>query len=208
MGLVCFLNSSADNFHRAVQEVVLLGPRLRKHAYCCWEPSFRECAELTAAFPVHVDLILEKLQHLDLGLLRFRIEAEAFCISLEGILVRSHEGDCVRVLAVVEEGAVDVFRALDEVFLDSFRRVFLAVCSDEEGLEASYHIEHLFVAHVAHVACVEPAVHDCVGCRLRVLPVACHHVFSLDADLSLRAEWLLYAVCVEDLDLHRLDNLS
>ena len=188
--------------------MVLLCPRLREHADSCREPSFRECAEHAAALAVHVDLVLEKLEHLDLGLLSSRIESELLRVCLEGLLVRGDEGDCVWVLAVVEERAVDVLRALDKVLLDSLRRILLAVSRDEQRLETSYDVKHLGVTHVSHVSGMEPSVHDSVGSRLRVLPVAGHHVLTLDADLALRAVWLLYTVCVEDLDLHRSHDLS
>jgi hypothetical protein len=66
MGLVSLLNAAAYDLHRAVKEMVLLCPRLRKHAYSSREPSFRECSEVAAAFAIHIHFVLEKLEHLDL----------------------------------------------------------------------------------------------------------------------------------------------
>ena len=108
----------------------------------------------------------------------------------------------------MEKGSVDILRALHEIFLDSLRRVFLAVSCDKERFETAYHIEHFLITHISHISCMEPAVHDGISCRLRILPISGHHVLTLDADLTLNSERLLHSVSIENLDFHRGNDLS
>ena len=208
MSLVCFLDTATDNLHRAVEEMVLLSPWLRKHTDCSREPSFRELAIEASALAVHVDLLLDLLEHLDLSLLGGRIHAKLLHIRLESLLVRSYESDGVRALAVMHERTVDILGILDKILFDSLRRIFLAVSCDKKRLETSHDIKHLLITHVTHVSCMKPAVNDGVRGGLRVLPVSGHDVLALDADLALHTERLLDAIGIKNLDLHRLHDLS
>ena len=117
MFFVCLFYTATNNLHRAIKEVILLSPRLRKHADCSRKPSLRECTEHAAALAVHVHLLLEKLKHLHLRLLCLRIETELLGVCLQSLLVWSDEGDGVRILAVVEDSSVDVLRTFHALFV-------------------------------------------------------------------------------------------
>ena len=108
----------------------------------------------------------------------------------------------------MEHYLVDVFRILHHRLLYALRTVFLPVSADEQRLEAAHHIQEILVAHIPHVPSMEPAVHYGLGCGLRVLPIAGHHILPAYDNLPFLAVRQCLAVGVADFYVHRLHHAS
>ena len=151
---------------------------------------------MSATLAVRVDVLLDECE----------LSGLVFTSSCtEGILVRNYEHDGVRALVVVKNDIVNVLGNHCEVVLIAFRRVLFTVGRDKQGLEASGHVEviRVFLADVAAVTCVEPSVNHSLCRSLRVLPVTCHHVLTLDYDFSGLAVRQNLAFVIADDALHR-----
>ena len=109
--------------------MVLLGERLRQHADCSREPSFREEARKGTACAILIHFALYFLELQCLAFFRSRIDSRMFLLHIfdERILVRHHKQAHVRVLIVVENDLGNELGVFHKCFLNAFRRIFLSV---------------------------------------------------------------------------------
>ena len=108
----------------------------------------------------------------------------------------------------MQHDLVYIHRILHQRLLDPFRTVLLAIRTDKQRLEPAYDIQHLGISHISHIPGMKPAINDCLRGRLRILPVAGHHILSLDHNLPFLPVWQFPAIGIKDLYLHWRHDLS
>src|SRR5262249_47017209 len=93
-------------------------------------------------------------------------------------------------------------RVLEDRFLDD-ARVDVVAAAQEHVLGAVDDIDVAVRIHVADVAgAQEPLGGHHFGCRLRILPIALHHVRAFDADLAALAQGYVFPVAADAGELY------
>ena len=164
----------------------------------------RELIAIDAALAVLVDLAANELGS-SLGLL---LGGQLTNLALQRLLVWHDDSRRIGALVVIEDDLVDQRRLIHNRLLHALGAVLLAVARNQQALESTQYIEETILAHVTHVARVEPAVTHRIGRRFGILPVAGHHVLAVDDDLALLAYRQIVTIGILNLQVDALQHLT